>query len=267
MEEWSFLTNGSVLDLAETSDADPINGGSVGSVIEFVKDGVECVFGDDDRKGNDIDTVKDVVGCVNADDDEYKVRLRCTFDQVLSVFLKEIGDRGVVRPVPAVFGDRQHVDLFKLFCVVRDEGGYDLVSRRRLWSYVSKELGLDNGATAASVKLIYFKYLNELEIWFRESCTEQKDNGDGLVHLDSDRNGKFEYGLSDNKDACIMHSATQLGDVSIGEIPEPAKWKKHQGNEFWFQAIKAREALMLRRDLNPKTEELPQQELYNMPVV
>nr|XP_011463906.1 PREDICTED: uncharacterized protein LOC101313418 [Fragaria vesca subsp. vesca] len=150
--------------------------------------------------------------------------------------------------------------------------------------------------------------------------TEQKDNGDGLVHLDSDRNGKFEYGLSDNKDACIMHSgtgtgnghddekachddqngtlvlpssvdskenerkrkrreslsgmlnwviqtATKLGDVSIGEIPEPAKWKKHQGNEFWFQAIKAREALMLRRDLNPKTEELPQQELYNMPVV
>ncbi|XP_004300803.1 PREDICTED: AT-rich interactive domain-containing protein 2-like [Fragaria vesca subsp. vesca] len=344
MAEWSLLTNGSVLDLAETSDANPINGGSVGSGIEFVKDSVEC-----DHKGTDI--VKDGVECVNGDDDDYKGRLRCTFDQVLSVFIKEIGDRGVVRPVPAIFGDRQHVDLFKLYCVVRDKGGYDLVSKRRLWSHVSKELGLDNGATAASVKLIYFKYLNELEIWFRESCTgrslgngesgrygtfhlmsveletefrgllldgtEQKDNGDGLVHLESDRNGKIEYGLSDTKDACTMHSgtgtgnghddekachddqngtfvlpsrvdskenerkrkrreslsgmlnwviqtATQLGDVSIGEIPEPAKWKKHQGNEFWFQAIKAREALMVRRDINPKTEELLQQKKLRM---
>ncbi|KAM5572415.1 AT-rich interactive domain-containing protein 2 [Rosa sericea] len=351
MAGWSVSTNGSVLDLAEITYANPINGDSLGSGIESVKDGVECGGDDDDddHKGTDVDTVKDGVECV--DDDDYRGRQRCTFDQVLSVFLKDIGDRSVVRPVPAVFGDRQHVDLFKLFCVVRDKGGYDLVSKKRLWSFVSKELGLDGGATAASVKLIYFKYLNELEMWFRESCTsrslgneesgrygtshllslelerefrgllldgrEQKDNGDGLVHLESDQNGKIEYSLSDTKDACTMHSgtgtcngdddenvcnddqngtlilpssvdnkeidrkrkrreslsgmlnwviqtATQVGDASIGVIPGPAKWKKHEGNEFWFQAIKAREALMLRRDITPKTEELLQQKKLRM---
>lgn len=344
MAGWSSLTNGSVLDLAEITDANPI---SLGTGFDSVKDGVECDDDDDDHKsrlicaslGADIDSVKDVAESV-VDDDDYKDRLRCTFDQVLCVFLKEIGDRGVVRPIPAVFGDRQHVDLFKLFCVVRDKGGYDSVSKKRLWSFVSKELGSDSGATA-SVKLIYFKYLNELEKWFRESCKsrsvgdgqsgmygtfhllslelereftgllldgpEQKGNGDGLVHLESDQNGKIEYNLSDTKDAYIMHSgtgksngdedekvcngnqngtwmlpssvdnkendrkrkreslsgmlnwviqaATQLGDPSIGLIPGPAKWKKHEGNEFWFQAIKAREALLLRRNINPKTEE------------
>ena len=131
MAEWSFLTNGSVLDLAESVEANPINGDSPGSGVELVKDVLEC--DDGDHKGTDIDTVKDGVECVN---DDYKGRLRCTFDQVLSVFLKELGGRGVVRPVPAVFGDRQHVDLFKLFCVVRDKGGYDLVSKKRLWSFV-----------------------------------------------------------------------------------------------------------------------------------
>ncbi|KAK9927156.1 hypothetical protein M0R45_024356 [Rubus argutus] len=355
MAGWSSLTNGSVLDLAEITDANPI---SLGTGIDSVKDGVECDE-DDDHKGRlicaslgaDIDSVKDVAECV--DDGDYKDRLRCTFDQVLCVFLKEIGDRGVVRPIPAVFGDRQHVDLFKLFCVVRDKGGYDSVSKKRLWSFVSKELGSDSGATA-SVKLIYFKYLNELEKWFRESCKsrslgdgqsgmygtfhllslelereftgllldgpEQKGNGDGLVHLESDQNGKIECNLSDTKDAYVMHSgtgksngdedeevcngnqngtlilpssvdnkendrkrkreslsgmlnwvihaATQLGDPSIGVIPGPAKWKKHEGNEFWFQAIKAREALLLRRNINPKNEEfLLQKKLKTHPLM
>ncbi|XP_050378706.1 AT-rich interactive domain-containing protein 2 [Argentina anserina] len=343
MAEWSFLTNGSVLDLADVIDANPINGDSLDSVIESVKDDDEG-----DHKCTDIDTVQDGVECVS---DDYKGRLRCTFDQVMSAFLKEIGGRGIVRPVPAVFGDRQNVDLFKLFCVVRDKGGYDLVSKKRLWSFVSKELSLDSGATAACVKLIYFKYLNELEIWFRESCmsrglgnrksgkygtfhllsleletefrgmlldgTEQKDNGDDLLLLEPSQNGKSECSFSDTKEACAMHSGTgtcnggkdenvcndhqygtltvpssvnskendrkrkrreslsgmlnwviqtarQVGDISNREIPESAKWRTHQGNEFWFHAIKARDALMLRRDINPKTEELLQQKKLRM---
>ncbi|KAI5328969.1 hypothetical protein L3X38_028366 [Prunus dulcis] len=328
MAGWSSLTPGSVLDCVETNDAYQKNGSCIGSDID-VRDGVEC------------------------DEDDDEVRLRCTFDQVLSVFVKEIGDRGVVRPIPAVIDDRQPVDLFKLFCLVRDRGGYDWVSKNSLWSFVAKELGLDSGATA-SVKLIYFKYLNELEKWFRESCKsrssgngqsglygefqllsseleiefrdllldrpEQKEKGDGPVQFESDENGKIEFNLSDTKDAYGMHAgadqckddddekvcnddqngvlisldslnkkendrkrkreslsgmlnwvvqiAKQPNDPSIGVIPGPTNWREHKGDECWFQVIRAREALLLRRNVDSKTEEsLLQKKLKTHPLL
>lgn len=328
MAGWSSLTPGSVLDCVETNDAYQKNGSCIGSDID-VRDGVEC------------------------DEDDDEVRLRCTFDQVLSVFVKEIGDRGVVRPIPAVIDDRQPVDLFKLFCLVRDRGGYDWVSKNSLWSFVAKELGLDGGATA-SVKLIYFKYLNELEKWFRESCKsrssgngqsglygkfqllsselerefrdllldgpEQKGKGDGPVQFESDENGNIEFNLSDTKDAYGMHAgadqckddddekvcnddqngvlisldslnkkendrkrkreslsgmlnwvvqiAKQPNDPSIGVIPGPTNWKEHKGDECWFQVIRAREALLLRRNVDSKTEEsLLQKKLKTHPLL
>ncbi|KAF3972055.1 hypothetical protein CMV_004406 [Castanea mollissima] len=53
----------------------------------------------------------------------------------------------------------------------------------------------------------------------------------------------------------LTQIAKRPDDPSIGVIPEPSKWKEHGGEEFWGQVITAREALFLRRHVNPKTEE------------
>ncbi|XWS10464.1 hypothetical protein CRYUN_Cryun39dG0082000 [Craigia yunnanensis] len=65
--------------------------------------------------------------------------------------------------MPVMLGiDGQSPDLFKLFLVVREIGGYQFVSGKGLWAFVVKELGLDLDVSA-SVKSIYAKYLHELE--------------------------------------------------------------------------------------------------------
>lgn len=114
-----------------------------------------------------------------ADCDDYKEKLRCCFDYVLSVFLREIVCKDRIRPSPAMLGDGRCTDLFNLCWVVRERGGYDLVSKNGLWVSVVEELGLDPGVTA-SVKLIYCKYLADLDQWlwnlFKDESSENGQN-------------------------------------------------------------------------------------------
>ncbi|XP_024935075.2 AT-rich interactive domain-containing protein 2 [Ziziphus jujuba] len=159
MAGWSILTSRTVLDCDENVVSCRNNGS-----CKSVEDGV-----DDDN-------------C-----DGYKVRPRCIFDQVLSLFLKEVAEKGVLRPVPAMLGGGQQVDLFKLFRTVRDRGGHDRVSKKKLWASVAKKSGLSLGASAA-VKLIYFKYVNELVKWFRGM---RKDRSLGNEQYGFDKNVQF----------------------------------------------------------------------------
>lgn len=141
MAGWSTLTNGSTLDSRENVCVHPKNG---------------LVFGGE--SGDDHETDESDVGV--------KVRLRTLFDEVMSLFLKAIGQKGMFRPVPAMLPCEKSVDLFYLFWVVREKGGYESVSKKKLWGFVAKKLGLGLGAGAmAAVKLVYFKYLSELEQW------------------------------------------------------------------------------------------------------
>lgn len=91
-------------------------------------------------------------------------KLRCWFDQCLGVFLRQICGRDTFRPLPPMLGDGQCVDLFKLFLVVREKGGCNAVSEKRLWDSVTEESGLGSSLTVA-VKLVYIKYLDTLERW------------------------------------------------------------------------------------------------------
>ncbi|KAF5478231.1 hypothetical protein F2P56_004810 [Juglans regia] len=335
----SIITNGSVLDCVEVV-SDFQNNGRCLATDNSERDGV------DDRRA------------------DYMVKLRCLFDQVLSVFLKEINSNGVIRPVPAMLGDGRSPDLFKLFWVVRERGGFDMVSKKGMWAFVAEESGLDLSVTS-SVKLIYCKYLNELEKWFEKRCRDRKlGNGqygcdgdfsslslelekefrgllsDGpwrnknrdveLVRLESCKSGKYMdmdiersgFDISDTNIACTMwedvskwHSddgenvhhdsknifndeatdrviisssiarrelnfhkrkreslagmlnwviqtAKHPEDPSVGVMPEPSKWKEHESKELLVQAMRAREALFLRRHPNPKTEGSLVEELY-----
>lgn len=239
-----------------------------------------------------------------------KDRLRCLFDLVLSGYLKEVTGKGFIRPMPPMLGnDMQSPDLLKLFLVVREIGGYEFVSKKGLWTFVVKELGFDF-EVSASVKLIYAKYLHELEKWLKKRNEEASDAGNfcflSLEHEEEFRglftNGVHPKGVcllmgfigmdatnrlkrrlqmfgdyEEKEKVCgndfgppfprkevttrkrkreslsrmlnwVIQVAKCLDDPSAGAILEPSKWKDHVGNEFWIQAIRAREALRRKRD-------------------
>ncbi|KAF9689320.1 hypothetical protein SADUNF_Sadunf01G0080000 [Salix dunnii] len=154
MAGWPILTNGSALDCVD--DVINIHKGDGGCCLD-IKD----------------DEVKDCIVVDNSDEDDYECedKVICLFDELVSNFLNEAADGGCIRPIPALLGDGQSLDLFKLFWVVRKRGGFDLVNG--FWSFVAKELGLDL-QFSPSVKLIYIKYLYELEKCMSRSCKEEK---------------------------------------------------------------------------------------------
>lgn len=62
-----------------------------------------------------------------------------------------------------MLGSEQSLDLYKLFMVVKDKGGYDVVCKNELWDLVGEEYGL-GVKVGSSVKLVYSKYLSGLEM-------------------------------------------------------------------------------------------------------
>ncbi|XP_057510579.1 AT-rich interactive domain-containing protein 2-like [Actinidia eriantha] len=113
--------------------------------------------------------------------DDCSERLKGLFDQVLLVFLREMSGEKRVRPIPALLGNGQPADLFKLFLVVWKRGGYDSVSRNRKWGCVIAECGFDLGMMAC-VKLVYLKYLNKLDQWLRWAFKDERlGSGEGEI--------------------------------------------------------------------------------------
>lgn len=113
------------------------------------------------------------VDSLKVSDGDSTTKLRDLFDQFLSGFLKEISLTESMRPLPAMLGDGKCIDLFKLFSVVREKGGYHSVSKCAHWGLVAQEIGLDSGL-ASSVKLCYFKYLDALDRWIRSFQKEKR---------------------------------------------------------------------------------------------
>ncbi|KAL8114150.1 AT-rich interactive domain-containing protein 1-like [Apium graveolens] len=99
--------------------------------------------------------------------------LKCSFDQIVSVFSREIWGNKCVRPLPPMLGDGQSVDLYKLYLLVRKYGGYEAVSRNGLWDFVVKEFGLSSGF-GTSLKLIYAKYLVSIDIWMQRTLKSKE---------------------------------------------------------------------------------------------
>ncbi|RWV78591.1 hypothetical protein GW17_00060412 [Ensete ventricosum] len=150
--------------------------------------------------------------------------LSCLFDQILSVFLKEICyRRGEIRPLPAVLGDGLSVDLFKLYSIVQGKGGYDAVSDAQAWPSVAEAIGFESGI-GSSLKLVFFKYLDPLDQCLQRGSGEKPmhertgyTNPSSLMsrcgsrgttnHKDCDCNSRLPPSTS--KDQC----STPFGDV------------------------------------------------------
>lgn len=153
-------------------------------------------------RGNDGCLVED--GVDSADHD--KAKQKSLFCQIFSVYVKENGSRGNVRPVPALLGDGQLLDLYQLFSVVKERGGYDAVSRKGLWDSVIAELGLDL-QVLSSVKLVYDRYLSDFESWLSKTIEEKsfKNGNHGLfkslpLDLEKEFRSLLCSNLKDKKD-------------------------------------------------------------------
>ncbi|QHO08713.1 AT-rich interactive domain-containing protein [Arachis hypogaea] len=58
------------------------------------------------------------------------------------------------------------LDLYKLFMVVKEKGGYDAVCKNMLWDLVAEEYGLGLNV-GSSIELVYSKHLSTLETWLK----------------------------------------------------------------------------------------------------
>ncbi|KAL0408177.1 UNVERIFIED_CONTAM: AT-rich interactive domain-containing protein 2 [Sesamum radiatum] len=178
--------------------------------------------------------------------DSCKERLRGVFDQVLVGFMSEKSGGKSIRPIPVLCGDGRPVDLFKLFWVVRKIGGHDAVSRNNLWGFVSEECGLGLGLIP-SIKLIYMKYLKELDQWLQQvfSKRDLEDGQNGLVQkldllsreLETRFRGVLPDGQEQGKDSNFVKHAKDRANIlcsgdghsrlSVGRVAEDIICKVH----------------------------------------
>ncbi|XP_027352066.1 AT-rich interactive domain-containing protein 1 [Abrus precatorius] len=68
-----------------------------------------------------------------------------------------------------MLNDGQPLDLYKLFMVVKEKGGYDAVCKNRLWDLVGEEYGL-GVKVGSSVELVYSKHLSALETCLKNAA-------------------------------------------------------------------------------------------------
>ena len=116
--------------------------------------------------------------------DHVKGKQKSLFSQFFWVYQKENCSKGNARPVPVMVGDGQLLDLYQLFSLVKEKGGYDAISRKGLWDSVIDELGLDL-RILASVKLVYEKYLSDFEGWLRKTFEEKSCKNGSHGYLNS----------------------------------------------------------------------------------
>lgn len=133
-------------------------------------------------------------------------QLRCEFEGLLRRFTKEICAQDSFRPLPPMLGDGQRVDLLKLFLAVRENGGYNFVSRYELWDLVAEESGLSGSNLASALKLVYIKYLDNLERCLK-TVVEIKGSEDFSV--------------------CLMDLKTEI-NAFLTRVPDQKKMKKEE---------------------------------------
>ncbi|XP_027921685.1 AT-rich interactive domain-containing protein 2 [Vigna unguiculata] len=143
MEEWSTFSNGPSLDSLGVKTAG-----------EFLGNG--CRLGD---------------GHVDNGAPHGKLSQKYLFYQLYPLYLKDNCSQAGARPL-LVLVDGQQLDLYKLFSLVKERGGYAEVSKNGLWGSVTKELGL-NLEVYSPVKLVYDKYLNDFERWLKKIFEEK----------------------------------------------------------------------------------------------
>ncbi|OMO93981.1 hypothetical protein COLO4_16589 [Corchorus olitorius] len=152
-------------------------------------------------------------------------KFRFSFNKILESFLREIYAQDWFWPLPPMLGDRKLVDLLKLFLVVREKGGYDVVSRSDLWDLVEKKSGLGTGL-ASPVKLVYVKYLVLLEKLLEGTVGNKK-----LKSESSNSNPLMELG--DEFKGFLKDSADDVVILESNDIKEKFPSLKRKRDSTW----------------------------------
>ncbi|XP_061969422.1 AT-rich interactive domain-containing protein 2-like isoform X2 [Populus nigra] len=144
-------------------------------------------------------------------------QLRSCFDKFSESFFKEVcGLDSCLWTLPPMLGNGQFVDLLKLFLVVREKGGYDVVSKNGLWGLVAQESGFGLSLVPA-VKLVYIKYLDALERWLErllvdsvELNTELSGSGVNVVGAVMELGAEFKGLLSQMPEKEFLELKSEL---------------------------------------------------------
>ncbi|KAF6157699.1 hypothetical protein GIB67_037272 [Kingdonia uniflora] len=137
-------------------------------------------------------------------------KFRFLFDKLLSVYLNEVAITEALRPLPVILGNGEHVDLFKLFWVVRENGGFDSVSKNNLWGSVMEACALGGSGFLPAIKLVYVKYLHTFDQLVRGGL---KGNGitNGLGMSDCGKNLDLSTDMLDQ--AKIVEKPNELSST------------------------------------------------------
>ncbi|XP_059075992.1 AT-rich interactive domain-containing protein 1-like [Cryptomeria japonica] len=108
----------------------------------------------------------------NYENDEAIEKQKEIFYQIVWSCLRDYPQTRL-RPLPVMIAQGKHVDLFEVSTRVRDLGGFDAVTQKKLWpSIASESLGLDPSCGAA-LKLVFLKYLKQPQKWLQRGCTSR----------------------------------------------------------------------------------------------
>ncbi|KVH95396.1 AT-rich interactive domain-containing protein 2-like [Cynara cardunculus var. scolymus] len=223
------------------------------------------------KNESDMSKIKVPEACRN-DGFFMKTDLRSSFDQVLSYFLKWVSvNKDVIKGFPPKLGDGVEADLFTLFWVVRKIGDYELVSKNELWEFVAEECGLDI-THVGSLKVIYIKYLKELDQWlshggFKDTKLENGELG-VLEKLDSlfrelrgCKNSLSNVGFKNIKEKCVVIESSDDVGIERSALELTEKLDHDMANtEMRFSRINnVNENDEKLSDLNHKMIELPRE--------
>ncbi|KAI3829244.1 hypothetical protein L1987_03362 [Smallanthus sonchifolius] len=169
----------------------------------------------------------------------------------------------------------KYLDLLdEWFCkIVKDK---DLVSESSCFSDVEMKV-LDSRKFFSDVEMKDYKEFveRELDVKDSQSCVgsvEGLDVKDGVV-IESGLNSKEENELSRKRKRerylpmldWVKRVSKDPCDLAIGSVPERSKWKIYGGEYVWKQVLSAREARLLKTNVDPKVQLIWQKNLRTHP--
>ncbi|KAM7275679.1 hypothetical protein ACFE04_017545 [Oxalis oulophora] len=163
------------------------------------------------------------------------------FQKVLNTLFKDFFNNRYAFPFPPMLENGNSVDLFRLFFLVRENGGYENVTNNGLWSFISKECGLELGH-ATAVKLVYVKYLDVVEKVFASNLKDKKSDEDWsilrnlgletLMGLETEFKGSLLDIPSSKKKSKIASNLVVLDDdMGKSEATESNNGKKNSNDD------------------------------------
>lgn len=179
--------------------------------------------------------------------------LRCSFDQILGPFLKQICGHDSYRSLPPMLDNGQCVDLFKLFWLVKEKGGYSAVSENVLWNLVAEESGLDSDVGSA-LKLLYNKYLDLLDRWL-DTISKDKDSR-GSLGFCRDISGKHSMELETEFKGFLPEILDQKKkDEEYSHFDLAKSDSSFLGMEDLYRNNEVRTGVKVELDLNKKCDD------------